>query len=926
MKILISLLFIGATAFAGGAVTFKVGDSAPINSKAALEVKSTTKGILFPRMTTTQKNAISSPPAGLCVHDTTLAATVCYDGSSWLTPVSSLNSQTGKTQVFANDANIIVTSSNNTHALGFAGTLSIARGGTGKASFTAGSILFVGGGGTPLTENNSKLFWDSTNVSLGIGTNSPTARLTLPAGTATANTAPLKFTSGTLLSVSEDGAMEYNGTDLYFTNSANRRTILQTPDSFAAGGILYTNSAIPHVLVAGTSGQVLLSGGSGSPTWGAGITTPISIANGGTNNGSLGVAAGGIYYADGTKIVEMVAGTSGQSLLSGGSGVPTWGTGGGGGNFAVSQNELDNPGWESGTSNWTASAGTYSRDTTAANVGSGIGAAKWITGASSRTLCSDLKTISSGLYGHSGAVSCNVKGATADHTLSVSDGTNTLISVPVTHGSNYVRTSANFPYPTSGSLKACITSASSETIYIDDCYVGDAIFLNTFTQQIASDMKDCSAYLSLSASFGTTSNVSYLCKRIGDVMHARVTGQAGTVTGGALKIVIGGGLTLDYTKLSTYTTQWVGTLHQLYNGGSTALLYSSEAQLFTDGTDTGAIYGAQHYTGNAFSKDSPSTFLNNTDAFASDFEVPITQWANTGTVYRPDHAAAVWAGHHTVCDFTTTSGSFADPSAQTCAFVEDVNVNFGTVTSNSTSPSGSASFKPQIEFIPNRSGYYWVCARVSGEAGGNSQYLGYELADGSNNEIDQAWVFQGTQSFNAYKLCGVVNAPTTASTTVKVRIANASGSTTHLVGAAANWNGHSENAVHAVTWQIYPTMLGFPAPLLVGSVNSGSTGTERIERAYITNGGSCAISKQSGSWVSSATLNGTGQCDLVLASGIFSASPSCVCSYNGTGGGISSRSCSTGITDSTHISGFVYVSSSGSGQNLPFDIICMGPH
>lgn len=44
---------------------------------------------------------------------------------------------------------------------------------------------------------------------VGIATANPTAKLHLPAGSATAGTAPLKFTSGTLLSVAEAGAVEF---------------------------------------------------------------------------------------------------------------------------------------------------------------------------------------------------------------------------------------------------------------------------------------------------------------------------------------------------------------------------------------------------------------------------------------------------------------------------------------------------------------------------------------------------------------------------------------------------------------------------------------------------------------------------------------------------------------------------------------------
>jgi hypothetical protein len=66
------------------------------------------------------------------------------------------------------------------------------------------------------------------NGNVGIGTTSPTARLNLGAGTATANTSPLKFTAGTNLTTAEAGALEWDGTNLFLTTSgAVRQTINQ---------------------------------------------------------------------------------------------------------------------------------------------------------------------------------------------------------------------------------------------------------------------------------------------------------------------------------------------------------------------------------------------------------------------------------------------------------------------------------------------------------------------------------------------------------------------------------------------------------------------------------------------------------------------------------------------------------------------------
>ncbi len=67
-----------------------IGTTTP-NSSAMLDVSSTTKGMLIPRMTTALKNAIASPATGLLVFDTDLSAFYFYNGSAWV-PVSSSGS------------------------------------------------------------------------------------------------------------------------------------------------------------------------------------------------------------------------------------------------------------------------------------------------------------------------------------------------------------------------------------------------------------------------------------------------------------------------------------------------------------------------------------------------------------------------------------------------------------------------------------------------------------------------------------------------------------------------------------------------------------------------------------------------------------------------------------------------------------------
>lgn len=61
-----------------------IGTTSAPSAKAVLELVSTTKGFLPPRMTTTQRDNISSPGAGNVVYNTSTNKLNVYNGSSWV--------------------------------------------------------------------------------------------------------------------------------------------------------------------------------------------------------------------------------------------------------------------------------------------------------------------------------------------------------------------------------------------------------------------------------------------------------------------------------------------------------------------------------------------------------------------------------------------------------------------------------------------------------------------------------------------------------------------------------------------------------------------------------------------------------------------------------------------------------------------------
>lgn len=95
----------------------------------------------------------------------------------------------------------------------------------------------------------------------------------------------------------------------------------------SAGTIPYQSTVgTTAMLATGTSGQALVSAGpSAAPAWG----TPFAATTATTATNLAGGSAGTVPYqtASGTTAM-LAAGTSGQALLSGGAGAPTWGSAG----------------------------------------------------------------------------------------------------------------------------------------------------------------------------------------------------------------------------------------------------------------------------------------------------------------------------------------------------------------------------------------------------------------------------------------------------------------------------------------------------------------------------------------------------------------------------------------------------------------------
>lgn len=101
--------------------------------------------------------------------------------------------------------------------------------------------------------------------------------VTIAAGSSGVGGAPLKFTSGALLSSPESGAMEFYSNDYYLTNASGRKKIATFGGS--TGDLYYNNSGAFTSLSIGSTGDILTVN-SGVPTWQSLASSGVGNVNG----------------------------------------------------------------------------------------------------------------------------------------------------------------------------------------------------------------------------------------------------------------------------------------------------------------------------------------------------------------------------------------------------------------------------------------------------------------------------------------------------------------------------------------------------------------------------------------------------------------------------------------------------------------------
>ncbi|HQZ76242.1 MAG TPA: hypothetical protein PLO70_17115, partial [Chitinophagaceae bacterium] len=130
------------------AQTVGIGTTTP-NASAQLDIVSTNKGLLIPRMTAAQRAAIASPAIGLMVYETTTNSLWLYNGTVWVQQSS------GGVSPWAVSGNNIYNTNSSNVGIGTS---------TPSSKFSVAGNLLVTGGDISINDPYGTLFFQVSST------------------------------------------------------------------------------------------------------------------------------------------------------------------------------------------------------------------------------------------------------------------------------------------------------------------------------------------------------------------------------------------------------------------------------------------------------------------------------------------------------------------------------------------------------------------------------------------------------------------------------------------------------------------------------------------------------------------------------------------------------------------------------------------
>ena len=200
------------------------------DASAMLDVSSTTKGLLTPRMTSAQRTAIVSPATGLIVYQTDFTdGFYYYDGSSWILLINNVDALPAVSGAAVTSLNASNLSS---------GTVGTARLGSGSAT----SSTYLRGDGT----------WNTPSGSSGTLTESTANSVSVALTTTVADVSTFTLASKAVVTITITcGTNTATGKFIYVTDNSNNLYAMSSNGSSSTAGLM-ANSSLTAVLPAGS--------------------------------------------------------------------------------------------------------------------------------------------------------------------------------------------------------------------------------------------------------------------------------------------------------------------------------------------------------------------------------------------------------------------------------------------------------------------------------------------------------------------------------------------------------------------------------------------------------------------------------------------------------------------------------------------------
>lgn len=452
------------------------------------------------------------------------------------------------------------------------------------------------------------------------------------------------------------------------------------------GAITTTNGGTGQNLSASTGPLVVTSGtvSASSIALATQVSGVLPIANGGTNNATLGVVDGSMYYASASKILSMGAGTAGQVPVSAGSTV-AWGTPQGG---LIGDRELiSNTNIEVNVTGYTAyadAAGTVPVDCTGGSPNStatrststpitGAGELLWTKSGSAnrqgegfsipftvgtadqaKVLQIDLDYIV-----RSGTFVAGTSTADSDLTIYLYDVTNSTLIYPSTSRlySNSTTISdhfrSNFQTSATGtSYRLCIHQGT--TVTANTTLGFDNISIHPSKYTYGTPISDWASYTPTLAGFGTVTGLTASARRVGGSREVMALWTNGTVAGSLASITLPLGDSINTSVLTLgNTTSNAGHIVGTRRGAA-----ANNAGPLVTATGTSAIlvyFGAQVTGSSGLTPQNGSTIETSSEVMSVQFSYPIAGASSSVEMSDTADQRILAAAYYVSANFAATT-------------------------------------------------------------------------------------------------------------------------------------------------------------------------------------------------------------------------------------------------------------------------------